>query len=187
MMAYSIIQPPFTLKFREMPKVELKDYFQWFMRVMPERFQELTEAVREMHPGWPGDFSPESLEELGRWFDGQVENRPKTQEEIDGLTARLTFPIDVSGSQLTNRTFSLAMDIGMYFGQVVINNLDGTRWDQPLKNEKFADYGQPVIMGFGTVPLNPVRIVVMTAYGVAKGKKAQLRELYGTWAKMKRG
>ena len=186
MMAYSIIQPPFTLRFREMPKGELKRYFQWFMKVMPERLVELDAVVRETHPTWPGDFSPESLQELAAWFGGQVETRPKTGEEIDGLTAKLAFSIDVSGTQLTNRTFSLAMDIGMYFSQVVINNLDGTRWDQPLKNERFADYGQPVITGFGTVSLNPVRIVVTTAYGVARGKKAQLRELYDTWAKMKR-
>lgn len=185
-MAYSIIQPPFTLKFREMPKAELKSYFEWFMTVMPERLVELNAAVREAVPTWAGDFSPESLDVLGKWFEGQVETRPKTQDEIDGLKAKLTFPIDVSGEQLTNRTFSLAMDIGMYFSQVVINNLEGTKWNQPLKNEKFADYGQPVIMGFGTVPLNPVRIVVMAAYGVAKGKKVQLRELYGTWAKMKK-
>ena len=92
------------------------------------------------------------------------------------------------GEQLTNRTFSLAMDIGMYFSQVVLKNLDGTKWDQPLRNEKFADYGQPVIMGFGSVPLNPVRVVVTLAYGIMTKKQSggRLRELYDTWARMKR-
>jgi len=187
-MAYAIIQPPFTLKFREMSESELRSYFEWFMKVMPERLTELKRAIRESpsHSSWAGDFSPKSLDELGTWFEGQVETRPKTQEEVEGVKAKLTFPIEVSGEQLTNRTFSLAMDIGMYFSQVILNNLDGTKWNQALKNEKFADYGQPVIMGFGTVPLNPVRILVSTAYGIAKGKEARLRELYDTWAKMKK-
>ena len=57
----------------------------------------------------------------------------------------------------------------MYFGQVIIKNLPGTGWDQPLKNKKLADYGQPVIAGFGTVSLNPVRVMVTTAYGIARG------------------
>ena len=36
-MKYQIIQPPFTLKFREMSKEELKEYYKWFMAVMPNR------------------------------------------------------------------------------------------------------------------------------------------------------
>jgi hypothetical protein len=185
-MTYTTIQPPFTLDFRNMPKSELRSYFDWFMKVIPARLGELGTAVRETHADWPGDFSVESLDELGKWFEGQVETRPKTREEVEKVARQLTFPIEVSGDQLTNRTFSLAMDIGLYFAQVILSNLDGTKWDQPLKNEKFADYGQPVIMGFGTVPLNPVRVAVSTAYGIAKGKRAELRELYDTWAGMRR-
>jgi hypothetical protein len=78
------------------------------------------------------------------------------------------------------------MDIGMYFAQVVLKSLPGTQWDQPLGNKKFADYGQPVIMGFGTIPLNPVRVMVTTAYAISRRKPADLRGLYDTWARMKR-
>jgi hypothetical protein len=77
------------------------------------------------------------------------------------------------------------MDIGMYFAQVVLKNLAGTRWNQPLENKRFADHGQPVIMGFGVVPLNPVRVLVSTAYGISRRKRAELRELYDTWAGMR--
>ena len=97
--------------------------------------------------------------------------RSRTREEIAEIAARLTFPIDVPSEELTNRTFSLAMDTGMYFSQVVLKNLAGTKWDQPLRNPKFADYGQPVITGFGAVLLNPVRIFISTAYGVASKER----------------
>jgi hypothetical protein len=189
-MAYSIIQPPFTLKVREMPKPELKAYYAWFMNVLPERIGGLEAAVREApaHAMWRGDCSPESLDVLGEWFAGEVEVRSRTSDEIDEVKSKLTFPIDVPGEQLTNRTFSLAMDVGMYFSQVVLKNLSGTKWDQPLRNQKFADYGQPVNMGFGSVPLNPIRIIHSMAYGIASKERggSRLRELYDTWAKMKR-
>ncbi len=70
-MSYSIIQPPFTLKFREMSKGELKRYFEWFMNVMPERLAGLKRVVRESpsHSSWTGEFSPDSLDELGKWFE----------------------------------------------------------------------------------------------------------------------
>jgi hypothetical protein len=77
------------------------------------------------------------------------------------------------------------MDVGMYFGQTIVKNLPGTRWDQPVKNSKFADYGQPVIMGFGTVPLNPVRIAVTLAYAFAAKEQTgdRLRALFDVWSK----
>ena len=187
-MSYAIIQPPFTLKFREMSKKELEAYRAWFHEVMPERITQLANAVRDT-PGfenWEADETPESLKELGGWFDAEVDTRRSTQEEMDEIRSRLSFPIDIPEEELTNRSFSLAMDIGMYFGTVVLKNLPGTRWDQPLKNKKFADYGQPVIMGFGTVPLNPIRVLVMTAYGISRKQPARLRELYEVWSKKRK-
>jgi hypothetical protein len=186
-MAYAINQPPFTLRFCEMPKKELQAYAAWFHQVTPERISELTKAVNSTpgYESWEPDLTPESLATLGRWFERQVETRKMTAEELAEARAKLTFPIDIPEEELTNRTFSLAMDIGMYFADVVLKNLPGTRWDQPLGSKNFADYGQPVLMGFGKVPLNPVRIIITTAYRIAHHKPAGLRELYDTWTKMR--
>jgi hypothetical protein len=41
-------------------------------------------------------------------------------------------------------------------------------------------------MGFGTVPLNPVRVMVTNAYKAASKEQVDLRKLYDTWAKMKK-
>ena len=147
------------------------------------------ELTREAHNtgcrAWEPNLTPESLQPLGEWFDGQVETRKKTSEEVEQTRSSLTFPMDIPDEELTTRTFSLAMDIGIYFAQVLLKNLPGTAWDQPLKNKRFADYGQPVILGFGKVPLNPIRVIVTTAHGIARKKRAQLQELYETWAKMR--
>ena len=186
-MPYTIIQPPFTLKLREMPKKELHRYYEWFMDVLPQRVNELANAVKQT-PGfetWEPDCTPTSLDRLGDWFAGQVETRSRTQEELQEIKDRLVFPMDIPSDELTNRTFSLAMDVGMYFSQVLMKNYPSLKWEQPLDNKKFADYGQPSLSGFGPVSLNPVRNGGhVFAHGLASktytGKR--LREVYDYWA-----
>jgi hypothetical protein len=186
-MNYTIIQPPFDLNFPEMSKKDLVAYREWFHSVIPERTSELGNAVKGTagFESWDPDLTPDSLAVLGEWFRREVETRRRSDVEMAELKSRLTFPIDVPNEELTNRTFSLAMDVGMYFGQTILKNLSGTRWDQPMKNKKFADYGQPVIMGFGTVPLNPVRIAVNLAYAFAAKEQSgdRLRALFDVWSK----
>ena len=186
-MSYTIIQPPFTLKLREMPKKELHRYYQWFMDALPQRVNELAGAVKQT-PGfeaWQPDCTPASLDTLGQWFAGQVETRKRTQEELQAIKDRLVFPMDIPNEELTNRTFSLAMDIGMYFSQVLMKNYPSLKWEQPLDDKKFADYGQPCLSGFGPVSLNPVRNGGhVFAHGLASKTKTgkRLREVYDYWA-----
>ena len=113
-MSYNVIQPPFTLQFREMRKKELKAYFSWFLNSVPERIAELEREVKTC-PGmsnWCADNSPASLLPHGEWFVRQVEIRRRTAEETDVIKAALLFPIPVPDKELTNKTFSLAVDIG---------------------------------------------------------------------------
>jgi hypothetical protein len=165
-MTYQIIQPPFTLRFSEMQKRDLQAYRLWIQDVLHRRIAELTSAVKVTpgHEAWEPDETPGSLDALGRWFESQVE---------------------MQREELTVRSWSLAMDIGLYFGRVVLRNVGGTWWDQPLDNKKVADYGQPVILGLGPVPLNPVRVMIVSAYTIAKGEPAGLHELFDAWAKMR--
>ena len=185
-MPYAIIQPPFSFEFRTMPKPELKAYYAWFMEVLPGRIAGLEAVVDETVPAWRADGSPDSLGPLGEWFEGQVEERARTAQEVEEIESQLSFPIEVPGAELTNRTFSLAMDIGMYFGRVIVQNVPGTKWDQPLKNTRLADHGQPVLVGTGAVPLNPVRIAVVLAYGIADRTRhgPELRRLFDVWKGM---
>ena len=190
-MTYSIMQPPFTLKFREMTKKELKDYLAWFLSVIPERVDELSRTVRQT-PGyevWQPNFTPSSLDDLGKWFATQVETRPRTLEDIQEIEAGNPYPIEIPREELTNRTFSLAMDIGVYLSQVFLKQHPGLRWDQPFGSKRFVDYGQPVLVDFTTAPFNPVRMLVTYAYGLAghTGNSRELRELYDNWSKLIRG
>jgi hypothetical protein len=108
--------------------------------------------------------------------------------ELQAIKDRLVFPMDIPAEELTNRTFSLAMDIGMYFSQVLMKNYPSLKWEQPLGNKRFADYDQPCLVGFGPVSPNPVRIGHVFAHGLADktytGKR--LREVFDYWAKLVR-
>ena len=186
---YGTIQPPFTLKFHEMSKKELRAYFKWFQEITPERIAELDSAVNSS-PGfenWQPDLTPGSLDALGKWFATQIETRPRTPEEIAEFDAQSPYPIERSGVELTNRTFSLAVDIGMYAGQVFLKNHPSLKWDQPLGSKRDIDYGQPVLVGFhgGKVPFNPVGSVVTLAYSLRDKTRTgeRLREIYDIWSK----
>ena len=187
-MAYETIQPPFTLNFREMTKGQLKDYFDWFQEILPQRLDGLEQAVKTTleFEGWRLDFSPTSLDRLGEWFAEQVETRRRTDDEILELEDRVSMPMEVSEEDLTNRTFSLAVDVGMYLTQVLLKSHPTLRWDQQFGNKKDVDYGQPVLVRFGPAPFNPVRLTVTLAYGIASEKKSGkgLRDLYDVWVGM---
>jgi hypothetical protein len=188
-MAYRLIQPPPPYgPFRERSQDELKDYFRWFFAVMDERINELIPAVRATSGFqiWRPDYSPASLDSLGDWFVGQVETRPRTQEEINKIAEALKFPvlIPISERTLSERTLSLTIDVAMYFGRVLQKNNPSLKWDQRLRGKGFADYGQTVLMGFGAgVPLNPVRLVRTTALSVmaSNPRGKSLRGFYDHW------
>src|SRR5262249_31375299 len=156
---------------------ELMEYFRWFIDIVPERIHELETTLSESKPfdSWRPDYFPDSLQMLGDWLATQVKTRSRTSEELQHIAARAAFPIEVAREELTDRTFSLAMDIGMYFGQVLLKNHESLEWDLPLGDKEFVDYGQPVIVGFGDLSLNPVRIVITLAYGIASNRQTGRR------------
>lgn len=185
-MVYETIQPPFTLKFREMSKQELGDYGRWFHASVEQRISQLEKAVRAT-PGyetWTATYQRDSLDALGDWFAAEVSTRPRTEEEIAELQARSALLSSAPGVDLTNRSFSLAIDVGMYFARTLERAYPQLTWKQLLDNKQFADYGQPVLTGFGPVPLNPVRIALTLAYGIAAGKQSgkRLGEIFDYWA-----
>ena len=84
----------------------------------------------------------------------------------------------------SRETFSLAMDIGMYLGEILRQSATRLQWKALKGNKQEADYGQPILQPFkGGLVCNPVRLAITLAYGLADGtyKGTRLRELYETW------
>lgn len=184
---YNLIRPPLrTLKFEEMSRKELKDYKQWFLEAVPQRVEELTRGVTNSSgfEDWKPDKTPDSLNSLGDWLRTQVKTRSHTQEEWDKI------PLHVrewsADGELTDRTISLCMDVGMYLSQVFLCNNPTLKWGQTFGSKRFIDYGQPALIGFGKTAFNPMRMVITLAYGMAAKTKdgKRLRELYDIWTEM---
>lgn len=181
-MSYETVRPPLADRFNRAPKTALKAYRQWFEAAIPGRIEVLREAVRATagFRRWKPDLTPSSLDALGRWLEGQVDTRPLTKAEIAAIAAESarTFPIPIPERELSDRTISLAMDIGMYVGEVVLRNVAKTRWDQPLGGKLNADYGQMLLRGPGSVPFNPIRVVEVLAQRSTRGIPIELERYY---------
>jgi hypothetical protein len=185
-MEYQISQPPFTLKFREMSKQELLEYGRWFQASTHDRLAQLERIVRATpgYEAWPGTSVGKTLDMFGCLFAGEVATRPRTAGEIAALQAQSALLSGAPEVDLTNRSFSLAIDVGMFLARSLERAYPHLRWTQLFDNKKFADYGQPLLMGFGPVPLNPVRIALTLAYAIAAGKQdgKRLGQIYEYWA-----
>lgn len=187
-MPYEIIRPPFSLSFTEMSRKELRGYFDWVLRHIRQRIDVLATAVTET-PGfedWQPDRTPDSLLALGKWFGTQVETRELTPQEKERheLENQRTFPVDMPEWELTNRTYSIAFDVGIYFSQVLHAAFPSLKWELPLSSKRFAYYGQPCLGKFGRTLLNPVAIAIVIASSFADGEPndGRLRELFDVWA-----
>src|SRR5450830_1011310 len=146
--------------FLEMDKNKIKEFYQWFMESLPYCIEELMQMVVNT-PGfeeWNADDSPNSLNELGAWFARKVEKQDFTLEEIEAIKSKQVKPTNFATWELTDETKSLALYVGMYYGEVAIKNSPLLSWTQLLGSRKLADYGQPVLGGAGVVPINPVRV-----------------------------
>ena len=90
-MAYKALKPPFTLTFREMSKEDLRDYFRWFMGVIPERTEELAKALGQ-------------TPKYGAWSLTTHQNRSTYLET--GLRVKLKLGIGVKKSFTQSRVAS---------------------------------------------------------------------------------
>jgi hypothetical protein len=180
---YTPVDPPISRSFRECSREELRAYARWFRESLPERERVLEKAVRSTpgFEGWEADATPESLDGLGRWLETRVETRERTREELAQAFAR-SGGFDHAERELTARTLSIVWDVAMYFARVILRSLPGTRWDLILRAKRHVDYGQPVLAGFGKVPLNPVQLIMTNVYSVMHGRRTDLPGTYRRWA-----
>ncbi|HKV39313.1 MAG TPA: hypothetical protein VJX67_08875 [Blastocatellia bacterium] len=183
-MSYKEIRVPFERNLRDMSKEELKRYFRWFIDVIPERINELARAVRSTSgfEEWQPDYTPASLDALGEWFAGEAELRQLNVKEIQTHRDHLPWWIEAPTEDLTSRTSSLGIDVGIYLSQVLLGNHPSIRWEQPMGSKKYAEYGWPVLTGLSGLHFNPMRIGDVIARKFARKANKQLRDVYDIWA-----
>jgi hypothetical protein len=189
-MEYQLIQPPHLVNFRAMDGKQAREYFDWFIAQVPIRVAELKKYVQSTpeYKIWETDFTPESLDLLGKWLCEHIETKQRSSEGIKNIYANSPEwfrNIQIPDYDLSLITVSLSFDVGVYLSQVITNNVQGLRWEIVAKPKKDVNYHQPVLTNGEHLVLNPVGIVLTYAYGIAQGTKGpnRLRELYEIWSK----
>lgn len=194
-MKYSIIQPLFYRPHREMSRTQAKQYFNWFIENIPKRIETLATAIRTSPDGkykiWQADHTPGSLDTLGQWFQQHVTIRERTSVELQEDARRLGMSLEralqrdyLEEWMLTEETYSIAIDTGIYLGQVFISDIEGVKWELLTRPKKDVDYQKPVLKGLGSIPCNPIGLTITLAYGFVRNRKtsSELRRLYDYWS-----
>jgi len=178
-MSYAVAWVPYPHELRAMSVEELHAFMRAFLDAIPRRIPQLTEVVRESkgYETWEGDLSPYSLDTLGEWFVPNIRTRLWTPEEKERMRRHFTI---VNIWTPTERTFSLAFDIGIYLSQVFMKGDPSLQWEQLIDDKKRPGYGMPLLTRSGRVLLDPVGEVIGLTFELAAnpfgGKK--VRRLY---------
>lgn len=147
-------------------KEEAKEYFKWFKSVKNERLQILESEVQKMYPEWKADYTRNSLIKLYEWFESRIKYREMNEEEKEEIEKQISNTplfvgiIEIPETTFTDETVSICFDIGVYWGELVIDNFHGTKWIQKNNSSNYIDYAQPLIAAKNSkVPINPRRIL----------------------------
>lgn len=185
-MIYSIIQPPFSLASRPTSVDEPIEYAKWYREIMPDRLHGLTIAVQST-PGyehWTPDYTPASLDVLGAWFAEVVETHPRSREELQAVKDWFVMPIETQDWELTDRSFSIALDVSMYLCHLFMKNHPSINWYSLISGVNGLHFRPVILTGFGPLLFNPVNQAITLASGLARGSRdrSSLRDMYERWA-----
>ncbi|GGG09031.1 hypothetical protein [Paenibacillus aceti] len=188
---YPNIEVPFELgSFDTMSKREADHFFMWFLENRKNRIQVLVDYYESTGGGSPKDLdlTTKSLNLLWNWFVPRIVQIKKTSEELAEENEQLPWWIKTECSEneykLSKETEIMIMDIGLYFGEVLIQQFVQLKWGIIYKPRNFVDVNRPIIVGFNkNMTLNPVRVVNTCTYKAAKGIQSNdLYSLYQIWA-----
>lgn len=187
-MEFTTAYTPVTDIFSSMNSKELQGFYERFMLNKPYCLDELIQAVWQTkgYENWNADFSPDSIDVLADWLVSRIHKKPTPSTVNETETDPVVCPADVSTPVLSEEEMSLAVLVGMYYGEVAIRNNPELSWSQLKGSKKQADYGQPVISASGALPTNPVRVAHAFACAIAEGSKniGRLRETYDYWMQL---
>ena len=165
---YPTIQMPFEFTpFSVMSKTEAKEYYEWFLSIIPRRIETLQGYVESSGSLVQLDLTQDSLISLWGWFISRIEQRKLTSEEMNEeleLVAHWRRPeVKENVLKFSKDTENQIIDIGIYFSTVLLHSSNQLKWMVIHKPRNHVDVNQPVLAGTGKIRLNPIRVVDVCA------------------------
>lgn len=174
--------------FFELTPKQAKEYFLWYKSEIPNRIALLWEYMKQERPEAESfDYSPESLIPLWEWYETKIEQVPMTAKEVESrvriFPKYLESEIRKNTKKFTDKTLSLALDISIYLGEVVVKNHPHLRWNYRTRPKREVSVYRPVIDGLNyKMTFEPTRIVfVQMLKSVEKQNINHLYHIYCHW------
>ena len=164
----------------------VKNYGKKFMLTKQERMNSLIKKVsQELKVSEEDlDFSENSLNRITEWLKKNVSTRKLTKAEYELKRKNIPDYIDVDDWDFDQITISNIIDVGTYFGEVMIHNhkSKNLKWTQFLRSRKNVDFGHMVIK-LDKLEMNPVWLLSVFSLKVIDGRenKDGLLGLYKIW------
>lgn len=192
--AYNILIPPITKNMDQLTKTEAQEYFEWFTGKLVERTEYLRSYTKLLL-----DYSPESLVSLWAWFlrKAEIEATPKAQLEalkkrlIEANSPFVDTILRDRTKQFTLETEYIIRDIGMYWGEIFVNNYPSIYWDYYTKPKRDLFVNRPLLRGFPNeifpnkegVAFEPIYMTQVQASRIFNGEesKSDLLRIHRIW------
>ena len=177
---------PYGFDFYNQGLRQLRAHSKWFFENKEQRLAELQNAYHAFC-GKCLDYTPESLKGLGEFFMQAIDTEKKSPEEYEAERAKFPAYIPIPEETLTIRSLSLAVDAGIYWGEVMIRNHKNMHWEQnTTRNKRDADRGYMMINlnhNSKGPDVNPMHINQIAASAIADRTRTsdRLYELYNIY------
>jgi len=180
-MEYQPMMPPFEIgAFDEMKKREAQRHLDWYVSEIPIRL-ELLKSLYARSGKNPKelDLSPESLIPLWSWFMPTVQTVQLSKREFEKMRAQYPEWIwdELANWEVHVKSLNIAMDIGIYFGEVMIAKYPKMKWGFVEKPKSYIDLNKPTIMYPTGADCCPSRIL-NTLTSKAATKESFSKELF---------
>jgi hypothetical protein len=122
---------------------------------------------------------------LQKWFEGNVVTRKKTAKEIEHEKTKLKGiwhdVIEIQDWILTEQTYSICLDIGIFWGEYFIKEFPILKWSRDIR-PRSAQKNHPVVISPNKVQFSVLGPPVVCALSIAKKERIDWKDLNQTWS-----
>lgn len=171
---YNIINNlPYGFDFQNQDGWQLRAHSKWFFENKDHRLSEL-QNVYHAFCGEYLDFSPESLKGLSNFFSKAIDTEKLSEEEYAAKRAKVPDDIPIDDYDLTIRSRSLIVDVGIYMGEVMIRNHKNMCWEQyKPRSRRNVERGYMVIRINDNIHrnwINPIWLIDVQGWKVSRNR-----------------
>lgn len=176
-------------EFKDLTVEQAKLHFEWYIGEIPKRMKLLQQYVNIFNNDLELDYSPESLLEVWKIFIDKIELRNKTDKEVESELSKhpkhLHKELLKNNKTFTTETLIVAMDIAIYFAEVIVRNNENINWGYFTEPLDMMDVNEPVLLGFKFDKIMNPRVIIYNSLPCddAIYNFVRLSELYTVWQK----